>query len=113
MKFIFYKNKKIIIVSILSIVLSLSFITLPWPDYFLKKIIVNNHNYFLLGQNAETKINKIFFQFVDLKLQQKIYLKLKINKGVKENNTWMIENIVPLGYKKVADLNENTCWECQ
>ena len=94
MKFIFYKNKKIIIVSILSLVLSLSFITLPWPDYFLKKIIVNNHKYFLLGQNAETKINKIFFQFVDLKLQQKIYLKLKINKGVKENNKIIIEQII-------------------
>ena len=35
-----------------------------------------------------------FFQFVDLKLQQKIFLKLKINKGVKENNKIIIEQII-------------------
>ena len=40
------------------------------------------------------KLIKFFFQFVDLKLQQKIFLKLKINKGVKENNKIIIEQII-------------------
>jgi len=41
------------------------------------------------------------------------YKPVLILENVKENDTWMIENIVPLGYKKVAKLNKNTCWECQ
>lgn len=39
------------------------------------------------------------------------YKPVLILEGVKENNTWMIENIVPLGYTKVANLDANTCWE--
>ena len=30
-----------------------------------------------------------------------------------ENYRWMKKHIVPLGYRKVADLDENTCWEGQ
>ncbi len=40
------------------------------------------------------------------------YKPVLILENVKVNDTWMIENIVPLGYIKVAKLNENTCWEC-